>query len=139
MLGQSKNKRRALDTAKKFFTRIGNECVFEGILSGGDHCTVEGKVIGECNISGILCLEANGSWQGNIAADVVVIAGTVDGNVTAHSKIELRQSSRVVGNLKAPSIAIAEGSTFDGEINMTNPENITRFKERRGADKKEYS
>ena len=135
MLGSTKDKRRAIDRARKFATRIGEGCTFEGNVRGGDHCTVKGTVIGECDLSGILRLESKGRWQGNIVADVVIIAGTVEGSVTARSKIELGHTARVIGNLNAPAIAIAEGGTVDGEITMAKAEKITRFTERR-EDKK---
>ncbi len=136
MFGPNKNERRAIDKARKFGTRIGEGCTFEGRLDGSDHCTVSGMFIGECDLSSILRIKKKGRWQGNIIADVVIIAGTAEGSVTAKSKIELSPTGKVVGNLKAPAIAIAEGGTIDGEINMMSSEKVTRFKERRG-DKNE--
>ncbi len=134
MLGSNKNERRAIDKARKFGTRIGEGCTFEGRLDGSDHFTVSGKVIGECNLSSILRIKKSGNWQGNIIADVVIIAGTVEGSVDAKSKIELSPTGRVVGNIKAPAIAIAEGGTIDGEINMMSSERVTRFTERRSEE-----
>lgn len=137
MFGPDKNERRAIDKARKYGTRIGEGCSFEGRIDGSDHCTVSGKVTGECDLSGVLRIKKNGSWQGNIDADVVVIAGTVEGNVSAKSKIELSHSGRVVGNIKAPSIAIAEGGTIDGEISMMSSEKVMRFTERREETEEE--
>lgn len=136
MLGSVKDNRRAIDKAGKFASRIGDNCVCKGMLHGADHCTVGGKVVGECDLSGILFIEISGHWKGNIVADVVIIAGTVEGSVFAHSKIELGQTGKVAGNLSAPVIAVAEGATIDGEITMTKAEKISRFKERR-AEKAE--
>jgi cytoskeletal protein CcmA (bactofilin family) len=137
MFGPDKNERRAIDKARKYGTRIGEGCSFEGRIDGSDHCTVSGKVIGECDISGVLRIKKSGIWKGTIDADVVVIAGTVDGNVNAKSKIELSHTGRVVGNIKAPSIAIAEGGTIDGEISMMSSEQVTRFTERRTEESEE--
>lgn len=130
MLGLSKEKRRVVDSVRGFETRIAKGGEFKGILRGDDHCDVEGSVIGECDLSGILRIEKSGKWLGNIAADVVIVAGTVDGNITARTKIELGEASKVTGSLQAPAIAVAEGARFDGDISMSQAE-VTRFKERR--------
>jgi cytoskeletal protein CcmA (bactofilin family) len=137
MLGSSENKRRMIDRAKKFSTRIGGGCTVEGHLRQGEHCTVGGHVIGDCDLNGILRIEKSGFWKGNIIADVVVIGGTIEGTVSAYSKIELGETGKVVGNIKAPAIAIAEGGTIDGEITMMGKGETVRFKERREEKKEE--
>lgn len=134
MLGLSKEKRRVVDSVRGFETRIAKGGEFKGILRGDDHCDVEGSVVGECDLGGILRIEKSGKWVGNITADVVIVAGTVEGSVTARTKIELGETGRVIGTLQAPAIAIAEGAKFDGDISMSQGE-VKRFKERR--EKKE--
>lgn len=131
MFGSQKEKRRTLDEDLKFNTQIGEGSVFEGVVRGSGHYSISGKVIGDCDIGGVLKIQEQGFWLGSILADVVVIAGMTEGNVTARSKIELLSSGRVAGNLEAPAIAIDEGAEFDGQVKMAKGENITRFKERR--------
>lgn len=123
-----------VDEATEFSTVIGKDSVFEGIIRGTGHHAISGLVVGECELDGILYIGVDGRWNGTINADVVIISGTVDGSVFAKSKIELSESGRMTGNLKAPAVAIAEGAAFDGKISMARKENITRFKERRGAE-----
>jgi cytoskeletal protein CcmA (bactofilin family) len=41
------------------------------------------------------------------------------GDKTAEDKVEIHQSARVVGNIVAPRIVIAEGARFKGHIDMT--------------------
>ena len=54
----------------------------------------------------------------SIAAKVVIILGSVKGNVSAKEKFELRAGGTVEGELSAPKVAMAEGSTFNGKIEM---------------------
>ena len=49
---------------------------------------------------------------------VVIILGTVRGNVTAKEKLELRAGGTMDGQLNTPKVAMAEGSTFNGKIEM---------------------
>ena len=133
---RKKKKRRAIDDATEFATFIGEASEFEGSLRGKDHYFVAGKVIGKSELGGILYLDEGGVWQGNISAEVVIIAGTVEGNITAKDKIELTDSGRVKGNLAAPAIAMAEGAVFDGKVTMKEA-SVTRYRERRGIKPEE--
>ena len=137
MFGFGKKKRRATDNIVTYTTEVGPDAVFEGKLQGEGNYSVRGKIIGESDISGILLLETGGEWIGNVLADVVVIAGTVKGNVMAREKLEMQITGRVNGDLEAPVIAIAEGAVYDGKIKMAKAANITRYKERRGVEPEE--
>ena len=53
-----------------------------------------------------------------IVAKSVVVLGQVIGNVTAREKFELKAGGTVEGNLNAPRIAMADGATFNGKIEM---------------------
>lgn len=134
---RKKKKRRVVDGIKEYATEVGSGAVFEGKLQGEGNYSIHGRVVGECDISGILLLETDGLWQGDILADTVILAGTVEGNVMAREKLELQSSGHVMGNLAAPRIAIAEGAVYDGQIQMAKAANITRFKERRGVPPEE--
>ena len=137
MFGFGKKKRRATDNIVTYTTEVGPDAVFEGKLQGEGNYSVRGKIIGESDISGILLLETGGEWIGNVLADVVVIAGTVKGNVMAREKLELQVTGQVIGDLEAPVIAIAEGAVYDGKIKMAKAANVTRYKERRGVEPEE--
>jgi len=137
MFGFGKKKRRATDNIVTYTTEVGPDAVFEGKLQGEGNYSVRGKIIGESDISGILLLETGGEWIGNVLADIVVIAGTVKGNVMAREKLELQITGQVIGDLEAPVIAIAEGAVYDGKIKMAKAANITRYKERRGVEPEE--
>lgn len=121
-----------MDEATEFATTIGEQSRFEGELSGKDHYWVSGTVVGKSDLDGILLVDETGLWQGNIASQIVIVAGTVEGNIKAGEKIEITQSGRVKGNLAAPAIAMAEGATFDGKVTMKEA-SVTRYRERRGV------
>lgn len=120
---------RMLDHLDRIPQTIPAESVFEGDLEGSDNYIVHGRVIGNCNIDGTMMLGPKSQWKGNICADVVVVRGEVEGNITAHTKLEVRQSGRIRGELSAPIVAIAEGALHEGGI---APEScVSRYVERR--------
>ena len=49
---------------------------------------------------------------------VVAVPGTVKGNVTAKEKFELKAGGVMEGGLVSPKVAMAEGATFNGTIEM---------------------
>ncbi|UCG78930.1 MAG: polymer-forming cytoskeletal protein [Nitrospirota bacterium] len=128
--------RRAIDKAKKFDTFSGEESRLDGELAGDEHCSIAGKFTGRCRLSGVLRIETTGNWEGDIEAEVVIIRGMVKGNIRGRSKIEIGRKGSVAGNLSAPTIAIAEGGTVDGEIDMGTGGKVTHFTERREEKEK---
>ncbi|MFC1657447.1 polymer-forming cytoskeletal protein, partial [Candidatus Moduliflexota bacterium] len=53
-----------------------------------------------------------------IHAGMIIIGGTVHGNITAEKKVELQTSARLYGNISTPSLSIAEGVVFEGSCTM---------------------
>lgn len=125
------NKRRALDQITELNGAIGAGLVMEGKLRGKGNYKVAGRVIGECDIDGALLLDERGSWLGKIVADVVVIAGTVEGEIIARKQLELQASAVVKGSLESPVIAIDKGARHQGTLKMTSQDEVSNFSEKR--------
>lgn len=125
-------RRRRDDHLTEFSSQIGIGTLFKGVLRGKGNYQIQGEVVGEGNIEGTVALTAGAYWKGNVTADYVRIAGKVDGNVVAHSKIELTQTAVVTGDLSAPLVAMAEGAQYEGAISRPRKTQITRYTERRG-------
>ncbi len=122
--------RRILDRVEGFTTSIGPEAEFRGVLGGAGHCIVAGRVEGECDFEGTLVVAEGGHWIGDIRANNVLIAGRVEGSISAREKMEIISTARISGRLTSPVIAIAEGAIHEGEVHMGD---ITRFSDRREA------
>lgn len=125
------NKRRALDQIAELNGAVGAGLIVEGILRGKGNYKVAGRVVGESDIEGALLLDERGSWSGKIVADVVVIAGRVEGDILARKQLELQASAVVHGNLEAPVIAIDKGAEHVGKLKMTGDKDVTQYTERR--------
>ncbi len=98
---------------------IGRSIVLKGELSANEDLLIEGQFEGTVNLQDhCLTVGANGKVKAEIQARQVVIFGTVNGNVTAREKIEVRRSGNVTGDLTAASISIEEGAYFKGSIDI---------------------
>jgi cytoskeletal protein CcmA (bactofilin family) len=125
-------RRRSADQLDAFTSHIGIGTLLEGQIEGKGNYLVEGEVVGDADINGVLVLAAGAYWMGNVTADHVKVGGKIDGNVTARVKMELAPTAMVIGNLASPVIAIAEGAVYEGRINRPTKTQVTRHAERRG-------
>ena len=98
---------------------MGQSLVITGELVGGEDLTLDGKVHGKVSLpEHVLTVGANAKIDAEIVAKVVIVLGAVQGNVTAKEKFELRAGGVMDGQLIAPRVAMAEGATFNGKIEM---------------------
>ncbi len=125
--------RRTLDSLIRFTSSVGEETVFSGSFNGGENIVVRGLVQGESDIQGIVVVTDTGRWHGKLTADVVIVAGKVEGDIVAREKIEVHSMAKIVGNLHSPIIAIESGAVHDGHIDMTKVEKLKHFEEKREA------
>ena len=76
----------------------------------------------------IIGAAALASETGDIEADIeaggVICKGRVQGNILASQKIEMHSKSRVIGDVKTPSINIEIGAVLDGKCEMSSKENV---------------
>jgi len=129
-LGRNRG-RRSLDGVDGFTTSIGPDSIFTGSIGGSGHTIVLGRVEGNSKLDGTLVIGESGRWIGDITAKHIVIAGQVDGSVTAREKMEIVCTAKIHGSLVSPFIAIAEGAVHEGEIRMGE---VKRFADQRDQD-----
>jgi len=108
---------------------IGESLHFKGELSAGEDLIIEGTVEGKIN-QGKCCLTL--TPKGKILADVratkIFIEGYVKGNLHATVGVTVRASGQVEGNIVAPKVALEEGATFNGSIEMRSPADSSKKK-----------
>lgn len=82
-----------------------------------------------------LTIGPNGSLHASIKAREVVVLGTIQGNVEATEKIEIRKDAKLVGDIKTARIIIEDGAYFKGSIDIVKPEpaKVTQPKQQQQA------
>jgi cytoskeletal protein CcmA (bactofilin family) len=82
------------------------------------HGRVEGRVFG---LKGsVIVVGETASVHGEVEGDEVIIDGFVHGNVTAHTKVTISESGRLIGNVKSPKFEVKFGAHFEGRA-LTAP------------------
>ncbi len=89
-----------------------------GQLSFQGPARIDGIVDGEIQCQGALTIGESAEVKAKITAQLVVIHGKVEGNVSAKEKIELIAPARLIGNIDTPRLIINEGVVFDGDCSM---------------------
>jgi len=98
---------------------IGQSVQINGELSGNEDLTVDGKIEGKIFLKDHrLTIGTNGRINAEVHAKSVLIQGEVTGNVVADDKVEVASSGSVNGDIAAPRVALADGSSFKGSIDM---------------------
>ncbi len=95
---------------------IGKSTRVKGRVHGNEDLTVEGRVEGEVNIDGDVTIEASGLVAANISARVITVRGAIKGDLTGSDAVRLEDGARVVGDLRAPRVAIAPGALVRGYV-----------------------
>jgi len=92
----------------------------QGTLSFNDpvNLRINGKFEGKLQTKGSLTIGEHATVRADITGENIVIAGKVDGNITAKSTIKLIAPACVVGDIKTPVLSIDEGAVLEGHCNM---------------------
>jgi len=99
-------------------TVIGSGFTIEGEITSDDEVVVGGVVRGKLQADGPVTVEADGVVEADIEARAVSVGGNVTGNVTASERVDLLAGGRLIGDVKAARLTIADGATFKGNVDM---------------------
>ena len=66
--------------------------------------------------------------KANIRAQLIIVEGTVDGDLQADKAIFVKETAKVIGNIYAPVVSILEGASFSGNIDMDGKKAATANK-----------
>lgn len=99
-------------------TIVGSSIVIDGEITGDDDLIIQGTVKGRIQLRESLFVEESGAVEAEIETQNVDVSGQVTGNIRATDKVELKTQCRMVGDIKAPRILIADGAAYKGNIDM---------------------
>jgi cytoskeletal protein CcmA (bactofilin family) len=97
-------------------TVIGKEAIVRGKIRGTGDLEIAGRVEGTIEIQGDIRVVSGALVLCDLDGQVVMINGSVRGDISASESLELGADARVIGNLTAPRIAIEEGAMVRGQV-----------------------
>ncbi len=93
-------------------------CKFEGNLSFNGVARIAGIVNGSVFSNDTVIVSEGALINADINANVILISGTVKGNLVASSRVEIIKPARFEGTITTPSLIVEEGVIFHGTTKM---------------------
>lgn len=103
-------------------TIITEGITFNGVMRGEGVVQVEGVLEGEIDLKGSVSITTSGLVCGPITADVIRVAGRIEGNITARDHFRLEKTGEINGDVSTPSLVVEDGGRLNGRSTMLTPE-----------------
>lgn len=118
MWARKEQTQQQLEPDSENFTLLAKDVDFKGVVNFEGTVRVDGRVEGEIHTTGTLIVGENAIIKGVVSAGVLMNSGKINGTITAVEKIQILKPGVLVGDIRAPLIAIEEGSHFHGMCDM---------------------
>ena len=97
---------------------LGPGIIWKGNLRGSGGVRIEGAFEGDITLRGLVVIGETGRLTcENLRANSVIVAGTVNGCITAE-KLDIRSTGRVWGDVTVVALATEEGAFLRGQVRM---------------------
>jgi cytoskeletal protein CcmA (bactofilin family) len=107
---------------------LGRSTHVRGRITGAASVEIAGRVDGEVDVTGDVVIETSGLIGANVSGRRVVVRGAVKGDLTGAESITLEDGAKVVGDVRAPRIAISQGALLRGFVQTSNGGTAPRAK-----------
>jgi len=95
---------------------LGARLSFRGEVSGEGDFHIAGRFEGDITVTGRVVVAEGAQVDANISGLAIVIGGTVRGNLSASTRVEILPTGVLTGSLKTGSFAAADGASVKGEV-----------------------
>lgn len=102
-------------------TIIGENTTFIGNVESDSSIKIMGRVEGDVKAANDVIILVNAVVKGDIWAENLIIAGTVNGNLHVKNNLHLESTARVKGDMEVHSFVTDEGAVFEGNCKMKEP------------------
>jgi len=106
-----------LKNSEKIESFLGSNARIKGEMTVEGTLRLDGTIEGSLNADSVI-LSEKAMVKGDISAQKIVIAGTVEGNLRAKELVEIQSKGRVLGGVFAPRFSVVEGGEINGKIEM---------------------
>src|ERR1039457_1580682 len=107
-------------SARSGSAALGKNVTVKGQIFAREDLTIDGEVEGtvECH-EHRLTIGPNARVQAGLKAREIIIQGSIQGNVEAVDKIDIKKEAKLVGAIKTSRIVIEDGAYFKGSIDIS--------------------
>ncbi len=103
--------------------RIGPSIHIKGQITASEPITICGRIDGTIDVQGhAVTVDAGGRLKADITAETIVVGGDVHGRLLAGTRIVVRETAKIEGELSAPAVSLADGATVSGRVETARRE-----------------
>ena len=99
-------------------TVIGTDTIIKGEMTFDSAAKILGKFEGKLTAKGELQVGQGANCKATVDAGTIIVDGVIEGNVTARERAKLNATARVIGDITAKTLIVAEGATFTGRCHV---------------------
>ena len=92
-----------------------------GSVKFGSELLIDGYVEGSIESGGRLTIGEHAEIKGEIRTKTITVHGTVEGDIIAEERCELRGGCTLRGDIEAPRLVVDEEATFLGSAKISSP------------------
>ncbi|MDP9001175.1 MAG: polymer-forming cytoskeletal protein [Myxococcota bacterium] len=100
---------------------IGRTTRIRGRVTGAVDLEVQGFVEGDITVGGDVTIDAHGMVGAGVRGRRLIVRGAVKGDLVGEEAVSLEDGARVVGDVRAPRVAIAPGAFVRGFVQTGEP------------------
>ena len=104
------------------FSVIDRHSAFDGTFRSNRDLRIDGEVKGTIECQGTLFVAEGAVVSARVDAEHVTVAGDLNGEILCRGRLQMLPSGRVRGKIATETLVIAEGAYYEGELEMTRPE-----------------
>ncbi len=98
---------------------LSSDVEIKGTLKFQNDLVFDGKIEGEIVSNATLTVGKSAHVQGEVKSKSIIVHGSVQGNVDAAERVELKATAQLMGDLRAGRIIIEDGATFVGKSEVS--------------------
>lgn len=106
-------------TASANRNHLSSDVEIKGTLKFQNDLVFDGKIEGEIISNATLTVGKSAHVQGEVKSKSIIILGSVQGNIEAVERVELKATAQLIGDLRAGRIIIEDGATFVGKSEVS--------------------
>lgn len=108
---------------QEYPTILGPDANFKGELTFEKGMRLMGRFEGKVNTPGRIHVTKEAKLHADVEAGGITVEGDVHGNLQASDRIELKNTARYEGDLRASKLVVDEGAIFSGHVSV-GPESV---------------
>jgi cytoskeletal protein CcmA (bactofilin family) len=111
------------ETDNNTINLISNGTDITGDIKSSGDIRIDGSLTGNLNTKGKVVIGQTGKVNGEIVCKNCEISGTIEGRVIVNQLLNLKASSKILGDIVTSKLSIEPGAIFSGTCKMSENNN----------------